>query len=107
MGIRVHRVVVRGQFAGLTDDQRAALLAEVDDHTIFKAAFTEEGSFTYEPNLVNFQLRYEVRSNDEDDPVPDPLGVGLAKARAQMDDWGLATKHVRGTAADMTAMWNG
>ena len=105
MGVQVHRVVVRGQFAELDHDQRAALLAEVDEHTIFKAAFTEAGTFTYEPNLVNFQFRYEVRSSPGDD-VPTPLEVGLDKARAQMAAWGFETKHVRGTATDMATMWD-
>ena len=57
MAVTVHRVVVRGHFADLTPDQRAALLAEVADHEIFKAAYTEWGTFSYEPNLVAFQFR--------------------------------------------------
>ena len=106
MGISVHRVVVRGQFADLTDDQRTALLAEVDDHDIFRSAFTEWGTFTYDEQLINFNLRYEVRIDDQADDGPsDPAEVGLAKARATLADWGLGAKHLRATAADMAAMW--
>lgn len=113
MPVTVHRVVVRGQFDALTDEQRAALLAEADDHEIFKAAYTEWGSFTYEPNLVAFQFRYEVRTTTPEgtpvaeDAPPDPAEVGLAKARAQLADWGLGAKHLRATATDMANVWRG
>lgn len=125
MTTRVHRVVVRGHFDELTDEQRASLLAEVDDHDIFKAAYTEWGTFTYEKNLVWFNLRYEVRT-DEDEAgahaeLPgaaaggdhgaglrtDAADIGLAKARAQLDAWGIGYKHLRATATDMSEMWNG
>jgi hypothetical protein len=125
MATKVHRVVVRGHFDALTDEQRAALLAEIDDHDIFKAAYTEWGSFTYEKNLVWFNLRYEVRTEDEDadsfTQLPgaaaggdhgaglrtDAADIGLAKARAQLEQWGLGYKHLRATATDMSTMWNG
>jgi hypothetical protein len=107
MPVRVHRVVVRGQFAELTHDQRAALLAEVDDHRIFLAAYTDRGTFTYEPNLVAFSFRYELRTDDEAEPGPDPVEVGLGRARAQLDEWGLGSKHLRATATDMATMWSG
>ena len=105
MAISVYRVVVRGQFRDLTTEQREALLAEVDDHSIFQSSFTEWGTFTYESNLVNFQLRYEVRVDTDEEPDADPVAIGIAKADAQMAEWGLPTKHVRATAADMSAMW--
>jgi hypothetical protein len=107
MSVRIHRVVVRGQFADLTADQRAALLAEANDHSIFRAAYTASGTFTYEPNLVAFQLRYEVRTSDDDPDPRDPVDVGLDLARTQLDEWGIAVKHVRATATDMSAMWSG
>ena len=107
MTARVHRVVVRGQFAGLTDEQRAALLAEVDDHDIFRSSFTEWGTFTYDARLVAFNLRYEVRTDTDDDPPVDPADEGLRRARATLADWGLGATHLRATAADMAAMWDG
>ncbi len=103
----MHRVVVRGQFDGLDGDQRAALLAEADDHDIFKAAYTEWGSFTYERNLVSFSFRYEVRVADDADLPVDPVEVGLARTRATLDGWGLGHKHLRATATDMSTMWSG
>jgi hypothetical protein len=105
MGISVHRVVVRGQFSDLTDEQRAALLAEVDDHDIFKSSFTEWGTFTYDDNLVAFNFRYEVRIDPDSDASQDPAALGLARATAQLIEWGIGHKHLRATAADMSAMW--
>ena len=105
MAIAVHRVVVRGQFADLTDDQRAALLAELDEHDIFRSSFTERGTFTYDDRLVSFNLRYEVRQEADGDPPEDPAELGLARARATLAEWGIGAKHLRATAADMAAMW--
>lgn len=105
--MQVHRVVVRGQFDGLTEEQRTALLGEADDHDIFKAAYTEWGTFTYEPNLVSFSFRFEVRTAEGADPPIDPIEVGLTRARAHLDGWGLGHKHVRATATDMSTVWNG
>ncbi len=105
--MKVYRVVVRCQFDGLDDDQRAALLAEADDHDFLKSAFTEWGTFTYDRRLVAFNLRYEVRDADDGDDPLDPVEVGLARARHQLDQWGLGHKHLRATATDMATVWNG
>ena len=114
MAVTIYRVVVRGQFADLLAAQRVALLAEVDDHDIFKAAYTEWGSFTYERPLVWFQFRYELRMDEDShdgaaapsDPLGDPVAVGLAKAIAQLAEWGIGHKHLRATATDMSTMWS-
>lgn len=107
MGTSIHRVVVRGHFADLTDEQRAALLAEVDDHEIFRAAYTEHGTFTYERPLVWFNLRYEVRLGDHDAPDADPAAIALDRAREQLDRWGIGHKHLRATATDLATIWDG
>ena len=107
MSVSVHRVVVRGQFADLTPEQRSALLAEADEHSFHKVAYREWGTFIYEPNLVAFNFRYEVRIDDDEDPRPDPIDLGLAKAQASLAEWGLGSKHLRATATDMSQMWSG
>ena len=127
MGVQVFRVVVRGQFADLTDDQRTALLAEADAHSFHTVAYTEWGTFIYEPNLVAFNFRYEVRlATDEvyadaeaeaeaeaaeptapTDPPVDPVDVGLAKAQASLAEWGLGHKYLKATATDMSQVWSG
>jgi hypothetical protein len=107
MSVSVHRVVVRGHFADLTEEQRQALLAEADEHSFHKVAYTEWGTFIYEPNLVAFNFRYEVRIDDDADPRPDPLEVGMAKAQASLAEWGLGSKHLRASATDMSQVWSG
>ena len=58
---RPYRVTVRGQFDGLTDDQRHRLLADADVHdTVTAGRFTEEGTVTYQRDLVGFTFRYIV-----------------------------------------------
>ena len=54
---------------------------------------------------MSFNFRYEVRVDDEADEPVDPVAVGLAKATEQLTGWGLGSKHLRGTAADMSTMW--
>lgn len=109
MSVRVHRVVVRGQFDALTAQQRSALLAEADQHSFHTVAYTEWGTFIYEPNLVAFNFRYEVRADDDADADPpvDPAAVGLAKAQASLAEWGLGHKRLRATATDMSQVWSG
>ncbi len=107
MAVTVHRVVVRGHFADLTTEQRAALLAEADEHSFHAVAYTTWGTFIYEPNLVAFNFRYEVRIEDGLDPAPDPIETGLAKARASLAEWGLGHKHLTATATDMSQVWSG
>ncbi|WP_426574717.1 DUF6204 family protein [Aquihabitans sp. McL0605] len=106
MAATVHRVVVRGHFADLTDEQRASLLAEADEHDFHQVTYTEWGTFIYERNLVAFNFRYEVRIADDADPVPDPVDVGLAKATASLQEWGLGHKHLKATATDMSQVWS-
>lgn len=107
MSTSVHRVVVRGQFADLTPEQRTALLAEADEHSFHKVAYTEWGTFIYEPNLVAFNFRYEVRIDEDADPRPEPTEVGLAKAAASLTEWGIGHKHLRAAATDMSQVWSG
>lgn len=106
MAVSVHRVVVRGHFADLTPEQRSALLAEAEDHSFHSVAYTEWGTFIYEPNLVAFNFRYEVRIDSEDREPKDPVEVGLAKARASLEEWGLGSKRLTATATDMAQIWS-
>jgi hypothetical protein len=112
MSVSVHRVVVRGHFADLTAEQRAALLAEADQHSFHQVAYTEWGTFIYEPNLVAFNFRYEVRTDSEHDDhvgddAPDPVAIGLAKATASLTEWGFGHKYLKASATDMSEVWSG
>lgn len=105
---RIYRVVVRGHFADLDDATRRALLAEVDAHSVFRSAFTADGTFTYDERLVAFNLRYETRLADEVE-VDDPAAAAAAEAQARAAAWltsvGIGHKHLRASAADMAELW--
>ena len=107
MATHIHRVIVRGFFDGLDDEQRARLLAEQPDHDILRSAFSREGSLTYEPNLSAFSFRYEVRTTDEDgdEHHASAIEIGLAEAEAALAELGVGAKHLRATAADMADVW--
>ncbi len=105
--MKIFRVVVRGHFHELTDAQRRELLAAADDHEIFKAQYTRNGSLTYEPNLVAFSFRYEVRVGDDDteDPEHWATETAMEKATASFAAMGLGFRHLRATATDMASVW--
>ncbi|MFI1284309.1 DUF6204 family protein [Streptomyces sp. NPDC020858] len=48
MSTRTFRITVRGSFDGLTDDQRAELLAAAPAHDMLRAEFTAAGHLTYD-----------------------------------------------------------
>ncbi|MCU1369005.1 MAG: hypothetical protein JWO77_199 [Ilumatobacteraceae bacterium] len=115
MPVTVHRVVVRGHFADLTPEQRDALLAEADEHGFNTIAYTEWGTFIYEPNLVAFNFRYEIRTDSDADTgsadaegdAPGPGDIGLARATASLAEWGIGHKHLKVSATDMSEVWSG
>ena len=110
MGHHIYRVVVRGQFDDLAPDRREVLLAEADNHDIFKAAYTKEGTFTYEPNLVAFQFRYEIRimADDSDSPADNEAAV-VAQAEEQattfLQQAGFGHKRLRFEPTNMADFW--
>jgi len=106
--LRIFRVVVRGHFHGLDDEQRANLRAAAGDHEIFKSSYTADGTLTYEPNLVAFSFRYELRYSGDSPDTADAHVVELAldKARATLDAMGVDYRHLRATATDMATVWS-
>lgn len=105
---RIYRVVVRGHVAELDDEVRAALLAEAEEHSIFRSAFTADGTFTYDERLVAFNLRYEIRVPDDADGAEagaTAVDEALARASAWLSSVGIGHKHLRATATDMADLW--
>lgn len=58
------QVMVRGSFDGLDAEARTGLLAEVAEHDVFAARFTEDGTLTYDSTLAWFTFRYLVFAVD-------------------------------------------
>jgi hypothetical protein len=60
---RPYRVTIRGQFDRPTVEQRAKLLEQADAHdTVTAGRFTEDGTVTYQRDLVGFTFRYIVHA---------------------------------------------
>ena len=104
--LHVFRVTVRGQFHDLDDAPavRQALVDTAADHDIFRSAFTADGTFTYEPALVAFNLRYEVRRRG-DDAHQAALDEGIERAIAYLSGRNISHRHLRASATDMADMW--
>ncbi|MCP2168165.1 DUF6204 family protein [Goodfellowiella coeruleoviolacea] len=64
-----YRVTVRGRFDQLTDAARTALLGAADQHHIFNAAYTQDGTFTYNRDLRVFDFRYLMVVEDDERAV--------------------------------------
>jgi hypothetical protein len=109
---KIYRAVVRGHFSDIDAATRAALVAVADEHDYFHSAFTAEGTFTYDPQLVAFNLRYEMRfvpndPSDRDDTVTDAEVEAAAMKRtvAWLDAKGYGHKHLTVSVTDMASMW--
>ncbi|MEU2510909.1 DUF6204 family protein [Streptomyces syringium] len=66
MSHTTYQVIVQGKFAPLDDEQRASLRARADEHDVFSARFTEEGTVTYQRTLHGFAFRVLVPADEED-----------------------------------------
>ena len=97
------RVTVRGRFAGLRDETRRYLARAQPEHDIFVSAYTPDGTFTYDERILFFNLRYEIRCDDDADPAV----IGLAEATQFLDTMGFGHTGLRAHVVDMAEMWKG
>jgi hypothetical protein len=101
----IFRVTVRGWFSELSESQRARLLEALEDHHVTNAAYTGEGTFTYDPRLESFSLRYEIRT-DADHPDEASAELGLNQAELFLRTLGIGHRDLKVTATDMQTMWD-
>jgi hypothetical protein len=100
----IFRVTVRGRFFELSDSQRGRLVGTLEDHHITKAAYTDEGTFTFDSNIYSFSLRYEIRT-DSDCPEDAAAEIGLAQAETFLHTLGIGYQKLKVTTTDMRSMW--
>lgn len=104
MSERTFRVMVRGSFDALTAEQRAELLARAAEHDVLNAAFTAEGSLTYDLAMRPFfTFRYLEHGEREEDIVA-AGELAQAKAEAWLAERGYAHKGLKVSAEDMALM---
>ncbi|OJF15491.1 DUF6204 family protein [Couchioplanes caeruleus] len=102
MGSRTIRVTVRGAFDGLTAEQRAALLADAAAHDVAFAAFTAEGSLTYDIAARPFFTFRFADSVDEEREIPAATARAEAAAVQWLTSHGYAFKNLSAQAVDMS-----
>ncbi|MEU2924019.1 DUF6204 family protein [Streptomyces sp. NPDC007251] len=102
MTTRTFRITVRGAFDGLTDAQRAALLADAAEHDALRAAFTPEGTLTYDiAARPAFVFRFSDTGEEEED-ILEATERAEAAAKAWLTERGYGFKHLRSTAEDLS-----
>jgi hypothetical protein len=102
MSTRTIRVTVRGAFAGLTAGQRAELLARAAQHDVAFAAYTAEGSLTYDiAARPFFTFRFAGTAGSEQE-IPAVVARAEAAAAAYLDARGYGFKDLSSQAVDMS-----
>lgn len=102
MSSRTIRVTVRGAFDALTEGQRAALLADAARHEVTSAAFTSEGTITYDIAVRPFfTFRYAGTAGDEQD-IPAVTARAEAAAVAWLASRGYGYKDLSSQTTDLS-----
>ncbi|WP_069811353.1 DUF6204 family protein [Streptomyces sp. TP-A0874] len=98
-----YRVIVRGTWHDLTDEARARLLSEVDEHGLDQMRFSEEGCLSYDSALKHFSYRFVVVSDAADG---EEMAAAIAEEQAEtaLREQGLGYRDLRSSATDMDLM---
>ncbi|SDF33767.1 hypothetical protein SAMN05216553_101152 [Lentzea fradiae] len=99
MAEHTYRVLVRGRFADLTDDQRAALRDRLKGFDFLReGGFSEEGALTYDEKLDFFSYRVVLTAAEKPDEA------GLRRATAALDELGVDFRGLKAKVTDMDEM---
>ncbi|MFF3917376.1 DUF6204 family protein [Streptomyces sp. NPDC001852] len=102
MSTRTFRITVRGAFDGLTDAQRAELLADAAEHDVLRAAFTPQGNLTYDiAARPAFVFRFSDTGEEEED-ILEATERAEEAATAWLTERGYGFKNLRSTAEDLS-----
>jgi len=102
MDKRTIRVTVRGAFDGLTADQRAELLARAADHDVAFAAYTAEGSLTYDIAARPFFTFRVAETVEREQDIPAAVTRAESTAAAYLSARGYGFKNLSSQSADMS-----
>jgi hypothetical protein len=108
-GERIFRVTVRGRFRGLTKRARDSLVGALGEHDVSRAAFTGEGTLTYDAAIDFFSLRYEVRTAtgaSDGGAGAEAARMGQENAHEFLVTMGFGYRHLKVTTTDMSALWS-
>ncbi len=99
--MRTYRVIVRGVFDGLDDEQRALLRARAAEHDLFVAAFTEAGTLSYDEQLSAFSHRVVCRVEGGPGEEEDARTAGELSALEHLDALGVGFRRLRSTVTSV------
>ncbi|MEW2516787.1 DUF6204 family protein [Actinacidiphila alni] len=102
MTTRTFRITVRGAFDALTDDQRAELLARAADHDILHAAFTTEGTVTYDLAARPFFTFRYLDSGEAEEDILAATERAETAARGWLTGRGYGWKNLASHAEDLS-----
>ncbi|MFI6094269.1 DUF6204 family protein [Lentzea sp. NPDC051213] len=99
MAEHTYRVLVRGRFTDLTDDQRAHLREHLKGFDFLRSGgFSEEGGLTFDEKLDFFTYRVILTAEKDADQA------GLRRATAAVDALGVDFRGLRAFVTDMDEM---
>ncbi|MDX8054447.1 DUF6204 family protein [Lentzea sp. BCCO 10_0798] len=99
MAEHTYRVLVRGRFADLTDDQRVTLRDRLKGFDFLRdAGFSEEGALTYDEKLDFFSYRVILSAAEKPDEA------GLRRAATALDSLGVDFQGLKAKVTDMDEM---
>jgi Family of unknown function (DUF6204) len=102
MSTRAFRIKVRGEFKGLTPDQRADLLARASEHDALGASFKPEGHLSYDLAARPFFTFRFSDSGASDADLVAATERAEAAAAAWLDERGLAFRLLKSQAEDLS-----
>ncbi|AGS72221.1 DUF6204 family protein [Streptomyces collinus] len=102
MNTRTFRITVRGVFDGLTEAQRAELLADAAQHDMLRAAFTPEGHLSYDiAARPAFVFRFSDTGEEEED-ILEATERAEEAAKAWLTERGYGFKKLKSSAEDLS-----
>lgn len=99
MAEHTYRVLVRGRFTDLTDEQRATLRERLKGFDfLHDAGFSEEGALTFDEKLDFFSYRVILTASEKPDEA------GLRRATTALDALGVDFRGLKAKVTDMDEM---
>ncbi|MFJ5996588.1 DUF6204 family protein [Streptomyces sp. NPDC092370] len=102
MSSRTFRVTVRGVFDGLSAAQRTELLERAAEHDVLRAAFTPEGSLTYDVAVRPALTFRFLDSGEAEEDILEATERAEESARAWLEQRGYGYKNLRSAAEDLS-----